>query len=116
LNGVLHAKTSGGNISLDGLHDTFEARTLSGSITANLKKQPESSCSLHTSGGTLKLRLPEDLAVEIDASVRGGRIISELPITLQGEISRESIQGKLNGGGPLIQLHSLSGSIHLEKL
>jgi DUF4097 and DUF4098 domain-containing protein YvlB len=114
--GVLVARTSGGNISLDELHDTFEARTLSGSITAHLKQQPNSSCSLHTSGGTIKLHLPGDVAVDIDASVRGGRIISELPITVQGEISRQSIQGKLNGGGPILRLHSLSGNIHLEKI
>jgi len=41
---------------------------------------------------------------------------SDLPISVMGKISEDSLSGKLNGGGPKLVLRSSGGGIHVRKL
>ena len=39
----------------------------------------------------------------------------DLPVTVNGSIERSSIRGKLNGGGPLLEITTGDGSIRVSK-
>ena len=49
------------------------------------------------------------------AEIAGGRVISDLPTTVQGELHRSSLKGKINGGGPSMHLRTSAGNIHIKK-
>ena len=77
-------------------------------------QQPQEDASLTTSGGSITARLPSDVAIDIDASTSGGRVKSEFDVS--GKVKKQRIRGKINGGGPELELHTSGGSVRVEKI
>lgn len=113
-NGYVKANTSGGGITARNIAGNLEAETSGGSIDASLLEQPTGDCRLHTSGGGITVRVPSNIAVDIEASASAGSVSSDLPVTVRGKISKDRINGTINGGGPLLALHSSAGSVHIK--
>ena len=113
----VNAKTSGGNITVEEVMGSINAKTLGGSVKAYISRQPEGDCSLETSGGSVTAYLVEDIAVDVDARTSGGHVSTDVPITVvvQGKISKNRLQGAINGGGPLLKLRTSGGSVRLHK-
>lgn len=113
----LEARTSGGELNLEDLRDAVVGSTSAGSIKAAFTAQPEGGSRLTTSGGNLEVRLDPELAFDLNASTRAGRVTTELPVvaTVVGEHRTEALQGKINGGGPALVLKTSAGNIHLRK-
>jgi DUF4097 and DUF4098 domain-containing protein YvlB len=114
-NGHVKAQTAGGSIELEAVSGKIHAQTSGGSVTATLAGQPKDDCELTTSAGNITLTLPGDAAVDVDAETSGGRVISDLPTTVQGELHRSSLKGKINGGGPRMHLRTSAGNVHIRK-
>ena len=78
---------------------------------------PEADCTLGTSGGSVTVVVPEAAALNLDARTSAGRVSSELPVVavVSGEAKRGELNGKINGGGPLLKLRTSAGSIDLRK-
>jgi Putative adhesin len=70
---------------------------------------------IHTSDGRVEAKLPQDLAAEIYAHTGDGKIQLDLPVTVNGSIESTRIRGKLNGGGPLLEITTGDGGIHIFK-
>jgi len=51
----------------------------------------------------------------VEAGTSGGRIHTDFPVTLKGKIDPRKLQATINGGGPLLYLHTSGGSIYLKK-
>jgi DUF4097 and DUF4098 domain-containing protein YvlB len=114
--GSITAETSGGGIELRGAGGPVSARTSGGSIHAAITSQPNGDCLFTTSGGGIDVKLPADLAFDLDAHTSGGSVSTELSVTMQGEMKKNLLRSKLNGGGPKLTLSTSGGSIHLRKL
>ena len=54
--------------------------------------------------------------VYVNAGTSGGRVRTEFPVTIRGEISKRKLQAKINGGGPELYLRTSGGSIYLNEL
>ena len=115
--GSVNAKTSGGSITVEEVMGSINAKTLGGSVKAYISRQPEGDCSLETSGGNVTADLVEDIAIDVDARTTGGRVSTDIPVTtvVQGKVRGNRLEGAINGGGPLLKLRTLGGSIHLRK-
>ena len=100
------------------IQGSIEAGTSGGSVAAAISRQPSGDCRLYTSGGGITVSLAEKVAVDVDAKTSGGRVVTDLPVTttVKGEQKNNHLQGKINGGGPALQLQTSGGSIHLRKL
>lgn len=114
--GEVVAKTSGGSIRVEEVMGAIEATTSGGTVTAHISRQPKARCYLKTSGGSVKVYLAEDIAVNLDAKTSGGHVETDFPVTIQGKISKRSLQAKINGGGPELVLKTSGGSIYLRKM
>lgn len=117
LTGQAVVKTSGGSIQVVEIKGAIEAGTSGGSITATLLEQPAGACSFKTSGGSITLVLDAKVAVDVDARTSGGRVVTDFPVVsvIQGEQKKNELQGKINGGGPLLTAHTSGGSVRLQK-
>jgi len=117
VNGKTVVKTSGGSIDVSEVKGSLEAITSGGSITANITDQPSGDCRLQTSGGSIKVSLSDKVAVDVDAKTSGGGVKTELPVAavVQGEHKPNVLQGKINGGGPTLSLHTSGGGIFLQR-
>lgn len=113
IDGLVDVNTSGGSIKVDEVTGTIRAHTSGGSIKANISKQPTGDSKLTTSGGSIKVRLAEDIAVDLSARTSGGRVKSDFDIN--GEVSKRSIRGEINGGGPKLTLKTSGGSVKIMK-
>jgi hypothetical protein len=54
--------------------------------------------------------------MDIDASTSGGAVVANVPVTVEGRISRSMLQGRLNSGGATLKLRSSGGPIRIEPL
>ncbi len=113
--GPVDAHTSGGSITVEEIMGNIKADTSGGSIKATISQQPQSDCRLTTSGGSITVRLKEDIGVNVNAKSSGGRVHTDFPVTLKGEIDRSALNAKINGGGPELYLRTSGGGIYLRK-
>lgn len=115
--GGADVQTSGGTIRLESVSGNVKAKTSGGSIRAAMTTQPQNECSFRTSGGGITVMLIPDIAVDVEAETRGGHVATDFVVksTLQGKVPKNRLEGSINGGGPLLKLHTSGGNIHLQK-
>ena len=113
--GTVKAHTSGGSISVDDVMGTIQASTSGGSVSATISKQPEADCELNTSGGSVRVKLSKDLNLNLLAKCSGGSISTDIPLNVQGKISKSQLEAKLNNGGPQLYLHTSGGGITISE-
>lgn len=111
--GEATASSGSGAITLSGVDGAARARGASGSIS--IEGRPSGSWSLHTASGAITVAVPPDAAFDLDARTNSGTIDSAHPVTMEvtGKIDKRHVQGKVRGGGPLIEAACSSGSIRI---
>lgn len=112
--GEVNADTSGGSIRLEEIGGRVEADTSGGSITASFAAGNGAGGVLSTSGGGVSVEVDPGVGLDIDASASGGSVVSDVPLTVRGEVSKTSIRGTLGGGGALLKLRASGGKIRIE--
>jgi len=114
--GDLEIRTGSGNITVNGVNGGFHGEAGSGDIRVD--GTPKSMWSIRTGSGNVNLRVPSDLAFDVDISSSSGSVVVNHPVTttVQGRIegSHKSVVGKVRGGGPAISVHTGSGDIHVD--
>jgi hypothetical protein len=113
--GRIKAHTSGGWITAHAISGPIDASTSGGGVTADLVAQPRAECRLYTSGGWINLSLPSDAHVDLDASTSGGGVTTDFPAAFADEHNHSTLRAPLNGGGPLVYLHTSGGWIHVKR-
>jgi len=119
--GHVHAETGGGGIELLGV-PSARAETSAGGITVKLVNNggERNNSDLETGAGDITVYIASDVAIDVRASVdmgNGHRITSDFPdihITSEGDKwgpRSLTADGKLNGGGPTLKVHTATGDI-----
>lgn len=122
--GHVHAETGGGGIELLGV-PSAKAETGAGGITVKLVNTggERHDSDLETSVGDITVYIAPDVALNVWASVdlaNGHRITSEFPdihVSSTGDWGSKSYsaEGKLNGGGPTLKVHTSTGDISFRR-
>jgi DUF4097 and DUF4098 domain-containing protein YvlB len=110
--GSVKADTGSGNIKLYGIKGGLRASAGSGDIVA--EGEPTSDWRLGSGSGNITLRVPSQASFNIDARTSSGSLNMKHPVTMQGSLSRNHIQGKVGNGGVLLDLHTGSGDIQVD--
>ncbi|MFY9904790.1 MAG: DUF4097 family beta strand repeat-containing protein, partial [Terriglobales bacterium] len=115
--GTLHAHTSDGSVHVSGRFDLLDLRTSDGRIEAEARpgSQVRDAWEIRSSDGSVTLRIPGDLAADVELHTSDGSITTGIPIAVEGSIHAHDIHGKLNGGGNRLTLHTSDGSVRLDK-
>lgn len=112
--GDVDASSSGGGVRIDGAGGAVVAGSSGGPVKVSFAPGNAKGGSLDSSGGGVVARLDPSVSLEIDASSSGGAVSTDLPVTIRGKVSRDTLRGTLNGGGALLKLRSSGGGITLE--
>jgi len=107
IKGELITSTSGGSIKLSDLSCSVEAETSGGGIDAEIIATTK-SVKLRNSGGNIDLQLPANKGYDLDLSA--DKINVDLK-NFSGSADDNSIEGKINGGGTLVDVRASSGRI-----
>ena len=115
LGGDLNAHTGDGSMQIEGKFNGLRLTTGDGSIQARalLGSKVNSEWELRSGDGSIALDVPKELSADIRLRTGDGHIQTKLPISVLGIQSEHEISGKLNGGGPMISVHTGDGSITL---
>lgn len=111
--GDAKVETSGGRLAFENINGKIFGRTSGGSIVAKLKSPVPGDVDLETSAGSIDVHVPPDAGLDIEAEASSGRVTSELPFT-GTRTDRDSMKGKINGGGKSLMLRSGAGSITIK--
>ena len=110
--GNVRVGTGSGNIKLHGIKGGLRAQAGSGDIQA--EGEPTSDWQLGAGSGSITLKISSQASFNIDARTSSGSLKVNKPVTVQGTMSHNRIQGKVGNGGPLLDLHTGSGDIYVE--
>jgi len=104
----------GGRLSFENINGKIFGRTSGGSISAKLKNPVPGDVNLETSAGSIDLMVPADAGLDIEAEASSGRVTSDLPF-IGTRTDRDTMKGKINGGGKSVVLRSGAGSISIKQ-
>jgi len=118
LDGKCDASSGDGRIRLSGRFDVLSAKSGDGSVGVEALhgSKLDSGWSITSGDGSIEVALPADLPANIEASSGDGRITTDIPITMEGVLSKSRVHGKMNGGGSTLTIHTGDGSIHLKQV
>jgi DUF4097 and DUF4098 domain-containing protein YvlB len=116
----IRCDSANGGIQLGKINGPMQVSTAMGSIVANLAGSKLAESFLQTGNGDITVVIPSNVGVRISAetqladSIR--RILSDFR-EIQPRLNGMRLQaaGQVNGGGPLLQLSALSGTIFLKR-
>jgi DUF4097 and DUF4098 domain-containing protein YvlB len=114
VSGDIKADTSGGGIRISEAGGEVLAETSGGPIKVSFASGNSRGGVLSTSGGGVTVSVDPSANLDIDASTSGGTVTLDLPVTVQGKISRTSVRGALGGGGSTLKLRSSGGGIRIQ--
>jgi hypothetical protein len=127
--GNVSARTSGGDIRLQNVTGTIDAKTSGGSVEAELIPTGKGPSKLVSSGGEIRLEVPENAKVTIEAYIRvrgWGRKRSDkyqVRSDFKADVyekndDEDEIRAvyKLNGGGDVITLETSDSDIEIRKM
>lgn len=124
VNGEIEATRLNGDVALATVNGSVafsttgggRASTVNGSIRGQMGRADWSNTlEMATVNGSIRLTLPPDLNTEVRASTVNGDISSDFPMTVTGRISRRKLEGTIGGGGRVLSLDSVNGSITLKR-
>lgn len=129
--------TNGGNIQVENVEGEIEANgvnasvilrkvagvvvahSLQGRVLVQLDKvTPGKAMSFSALNGDVDVTLPPDTKADVKLQTANGSVRSEFPVTSREESwpsSGKRLAGAINGGGPVIQLKTVNGSVFLRK-
>lgn len=138
VSGKLNLRTSNGRIRAAEVAGPCEAETSNGPVTLRFKDAPDGPTRIHTSNGSVEVTMPKSPKSGIRAETSNGSITLDLPgntaarlnaQTSQSSVStdfdiadtsgsdkpRRHVEGNIGAGGPLIELTTRNGGIHIRK-
>jgi hypothetical protein len=124
VNGEIEALRLNGDVTLSTVNGSVNfsttaggrATTVNGSIRGAMGRADWSNTlDMATVNGSITLTLPPDLSTDVRATTVNGDISSDFPLTISGRVSRRKVEGTIGGGGRLLSLDSVNGSITLKR-
>jgi len=123
--------SSNGHIRAEGLRGSLDANTSNGSIEARIGEAAKSvrldtsnaawicpcppasrsDLRVSTSNSSITVRMPHEPNARLVAHTSNSSITSDFEIRMQGNISKNHVEGALGSGGALIDLGTSNGSI-----
>ena len=114
LKGRVDAETTNGGVQAREIAGGLVATTTNGGLDIDLATMPQDGVKLECTNGGIKVRLPREAKATISARISNGGISADgLEIQTSGDQSRRRLEGRLNGGGPRLEIEGTNGGITL---
>jgi hypothetical protein len=115
LKGRITAEATNGGVKARDISGAIDASTTNGGVEVDLADVADSGVKLGCTNGGIRLRLPASAKATISARITNGGINTDgINVETSGEASRRRLDGRLNGGGPRIDLEGTNGGIRIE--
>lgn len=113
ISGDVRAETTNGGVKGRDLSGRVEATSTNGGVVLDLKAISPGGVRAETTNGGIELQVPADAKADVKASVVNGGI-SLTGLSLEGgERTRRRVEGRLNGGGPRVEVDTTNGGVRI---
>jgi hypothetical protein len=109
--GMVHARADSGGIEALDIAGLIEAQTDSGGI--RVSQTTAAPVKIRADSGGADVRLAPSGGYDIRANCESGRVVVP-ELATKGPISRNHAEGRLRGGGALVDIKVDSGNVHIE--
>lgn len=115
LEGSVEARTLNGHIEQAGIAGSVVARTLNGNVRVALRALPEGAgtVQLESVNGDINLLLPAAADAELELSTVAGRIASDLLFSAASAPDDTAVRARLGRGGVSVRLRTIRGNIRV---
>jgi len=110
--GDVEVSTGSGTLQLEGVHGAVRANTASGNIL--VEGEGQDSWRLSTASGNVTVRLPSQQGFTLHARTVSGNVHTDREMTVQGTLGKHELEGKVGGGGFLLDVSTVSGNIRVD--
>ena len=112
IRGQIEFHTSNGSVRLNEVGGDVNGSTTNGSVTVDLVGTGWTGSGLRvkTTNGSVRLTLPENFSAQVQASTVNGRVHSDFPMTVSGDIGR-NMSFQIGSGGATIEARTTNGSV-----
>jgi hypothetical protein len=112
--GNMIAITTGGSINLQGSEGEIKAETAGNDIKVKYTGE-NMGMTLKTTGGDIKVILPETFKAMLDATSTAGEIKTDFSVLVNKDYTGQTLNGIINGGGNIIKCTTTGGKISILK-
>jgi len=110
--GRVEASTASGSVSVEGATSDVKAHAASGRVNVQGNPGTSSYWDLKTASGTVQLGVPSNANFHLAADAISGEIRTDIPVVVE-EQGKHSLRARVGTGGGRIEVHTVSGEIHL---
>jgi hypothetical protein len=112
--GRVQAANVNGSLDANDLGGAVEASTVNGSVEVRMARIDATSHNrISTTNGSVRVTLPRDAAIDLDASTVNGAVHCDYQ--LDGSSTRRRAQGHIGGGGARFELQTVNGSARVDR-
>ncbi len=117
VDGALRLHASDGSTHVSGRFDVLQLHSSDGQVEVEARpgSQLREAWEVRSSDGSVRLKLPGDLAADVELRTSDGSITTNIPLMVEGSFSRHELHGKMNGGGNRLSVRASDGSVTLDK-
>jgi len=117
--GPCEVETSNGGVTLrfkDAPDGPTRINTSNGSVEVTMSRAPKNAIRAETSNGSITLELPADTAARVNAQTsQSVKTDFDIADSSNSDKEKHHIEGNIGAGGPMIELTTHNGGIHLRK-
>src|SRR6266704_455243 len=110
--GRIEADTASGEVEIQGAANDVQAHAASGRVSVQGNPGANSYWELKTVSGTVQLVVPASANLHLSAEATSGEIRTDIPIVVE-EQGKHSLRAHMGSGGGRVDVHTVSGEIHL---
>ena len=116
--GTIRFETTNGGVNLRDLAGNVRGETRNGGLNVTLSgdRWDGEGLNVETSNGGVTLAIPEGYNAELTTRTVNGGFRSDIPMTIQGELSpRHGIQTTLGSGGAPVSVRTTNGGLRINR-
>lgn len=111
-----HTSNSSVNLKIEHADKPVRVESTNGSVDLALPADFSSNVRVSTSNNGITVRVPTEPNARLIARTSNGSITSEFDMRVQGEFSKNHLEGMLGHGGGLFELNTSNSNIRLVKM
>ncbi len=120
VSGAVTVSSTSGTVRVTDALGEVSVNSISGSVFVTQSQQNLKAIHVGVTSGGIDVRLNPDAAFDLAVNSTSGGFGTDYDVTVSGSISKniigENISGKVNGGGALVDLSTVSGGIRASKI
>jgi hypothetical protein len=114
--GPVRASSGNGDVIIATTTGPVTASSGNGDIRVTMDKVEATGDMDFSSGnGEVSITVPSDFAADLIATTGNGRIVTELPIQIEGTLSKQRLRGTINGGGRRLRMSTGNGGVEIRR-